>query len=131
MMALKEFLGEECLVRPGDNSLYLEAAKLREAYLQFCLKQCLDESQFGEALKALGVTHKQKGGKKHRCYYYIGIKLKGDLLKGLERSAKLEDMAAAFTKPITFQTVPKDGVSVNMTRNRPFHTGRMTGRESG
>lgn len=76
---IKPFIEEECILQPGNENLWIESAKLREAFKRYCSERgskYIDESNFGEQLKALGVIHKQKriGRERPRCEFGISLK---------------------------------------------------------
>jgi putative DNA primase/helicase len=87
---IKSFIDQKCILGSGNESLFVESTRLREAYRKYCREQgtsFFDEKRFGEELKTLGVAHRQKreGGK--RPYYELGIALKDGRLNVLDKTA--------------------------------------------
>lgn len=76
---IRIFLQEHCVVEPGNDGLFEESARLREAYRRFCKAHGIkhfNEAHFGRELKALGIDHRLKriGGKRVFCDFGIALK---------------------------------------------------------
>ena len=79
---IRAFIEEQCILKPGEDGVWVQSSHLRDAYRRYCIKQgtkYFDERKFGEALKALGAVHKQKRIGKARpwCEFGIGLKSSG------------------------------------------------------